>query len=54
MNLTYNISFDVNSSILPRTYVDKVHQAIFNSLSEIKPENIVWYEMFKEDEDTQS
>jgi len=32
MNLTYNISFEVNSSLLPRTYVDKIHQAVFNSV----------------------
>lgn len=47
--MTYNVTYDVNSSILPRTYVDKIHEAVFNTIEEIKPENIVWFEMFEED-----
>ncbi len=26
-NLTYNVKYDINSSILPRTYIDKQHKA---------------------------
>jgi hypothetical protein len=32
MNLTYNISFEVNSSLLPRAYVDKFHRATFEPI----------------------
>jgi hypothetical protein len=42
-NLTYNVSFDINSSIFPHAYVNKEHQAIFNWPTEINPADIVYY-----------
>ena len=29
-NLQYNVSFQLNSSITPHAYVDKIHEAVFN------------------------
>eukprot|EP00919_Chromeraceae_sp_WS-2016_P064654 GHVR01153148.1.p1 GENE.GHVR01153148.1~~GHVR01153148.1.p1 ORF type:complete len:119 (+),score=9.82 GHVR01153148.1:46-402(+) len=47
-NLTYDVKFDINSSILPYHYVDKKHKAIFDWPQGIKVEEIVFLEMFTE------
>lgn len=48
-NLTYNVSFDINSSIFPHAYVNKEHQAVFKWPEDIDPASIVYYEMFTEE-----
>ena len=42
-NLTYDATFEVNSSTKPYSYVDKQHQAIFKFPAEIDPTKIEYY-----------
>jgi hypothetical protein len=34
---------------VPYAYIDKIHKASFMHVDSIKPEDIVWYEMFIEE-----
>lgn len=37
-NLSYDIKFEVNGSMLvPRTYVDKIHEAAISEIPDLKP-----------------
>lgn len=48
-NLSYEVKFEVNGSMLvPRTYLDKIHEAVMSEIPGLKPENIVFVEMFEE------
>lgn len=46
-NLTYNITFESNSSIFPKHYVDKIHPANMAPIEGLNISNIVWFEMFE-------
>lgn len=54
-NLSYDIKFEVNGSgIVPRTYVDKIHEAAISEIPGLKHENIVFIEMFEEENPAKS
>jgi hypothetical protein len=49
-NISYDIKFETNGSMLvPRTYVDKIHEAAISDIPDFKHENIVFIEMFEEE-----
>jgi len=35
--------------LVPRSYVDKIHEAVVSDIPDLKQENIVFFEMFEEE-----
>ena len=50
-NLTYNATISTNTSIHPKTNIDKMHKAVFTWPPELDPTKICFYEMFIEEDD---
>lgn len=42
-NLSYDVAFDINSSIVPRTYINKQHPGYIQWPDEIHPEKIIYF-----------